>query len=266
MVAEFLAVWWWIDRWRKSTAYTDMTLAEQGAYRNLIDELWLRGGAVPDEDRILAKVSGAGMDWPKVRGAVLARFYLTPEGWRNETHDEVAAQSRDRQGRFRLLGRAGGRARASTAERDSGGKFTSTAGPTASSVAGEQPSRGTKPPTPSPDQTPEPDPSPEEGCPSPEELRQEWNKTARRHGLAKVQILSKERRRLLVAFGKEAGSLEVAAGAFEAAASTYAGMSNGRNFGLFNLSRPANRQKWITAAAEAGPAPWSPGKEEVGHE
>ena len=255
-VAEFLAVWWWIDRWRKSTAYTDMTLAEQGAYRNLIDELWLRGGVIPAEDRILAKVSGAGLDWPEVRGVVMSRFYSTPEGWRNETHDEVAAQSRDRQERFRLLGRAGGMARAATAERDSGGKFTSTAG----STAGETTSHAAKPPTPSPDQTPEPSPEPSKDVPSPEDLRQEWNKTAGRHGLRKVQSLSKERRRLLEAFAREAGSLEVAAGAFEAAASNYAAMANGRHLGLFNLTRPANRQAWITAAAEAGPAPWSPGK------
>ena len=41
------AAWWWIDRWRKSTAYTDMTAEEQGVYRNLLDELWLRDGVLP---------------------------------------------------------------------------------------------------------------------------------------------------------------------------------------------------------------------------
>jgi hypothetical protein len=40
------AAWWWVDRWRKSTAYTDMTAEQQGVYRNLLDELWLRGGVL----------------------------------------------------------------------------------------------------------------------------------------------------------------------------------------------------------------------------
>ena len=52
------ALWWWIDRWRKSTAYMDMTLEEQGAYRNLIDEATLRGGPLPTDERILAKACG----------------------------------------------------------------------------------------------------------------------------------------------------------------------------------------------------------------
>lgn len=87
------AAWWWIDRWRKSTAYTDMTLEEQGAYRNLIDELWLRGGVLPNDDRILAKICGDALAWARVREVVLRRFVLTAEGWRNPTHDEVAAGS-----------------------------------------------------------------------------------------------------------------------------------------------------------------------------
>lgn len=87
------AAWWWIDRWRKSTAYTDMTLAEQGAYRNLLDELWVRGGVLPNDERILAKVSGDAIAWPTVRVGVMRHFYVTPEGLRNSTHDEVSAES-----------------------------------------------------------------------------------------------------------------------------------------------------------------------------
>lgn len=93
-MAKRRAAWWWIDRWRKSTAYTDMTLAEQGAYRNLLDELWLRGGCLPDDDRILAKVSGAAIEWPSVRLSVMKRFYRTDAGWRHETHDEIAGGSK----------------------------------------------------------------------------------------------------------------------------------------------------------------------------
>jgi uncharacterized protein YdaU (DUF1376 family) len=87
------ALWWWIDRWRKSTAYNDMTLEEQGAYRNLLDEAQLRGGALPNDERILAKVCGDALAWKRVRGTVMARFELTEGGWRNKTLDEVRSAS-----------------------------------------------------------------------------------------------------------------------------------------------------------------------------
>lgn len=83
------AATWWIDRWRKSTAYTDMTLAEQGAYRNLLDELWLREGPLPDDDRILGRISGDPVEWPRVREKVLSRFQKTPGGWVNDTQAEI---------------------------------------------------------------------------------------------------------------------------------------------------------------------------------
>ena len=100
------AAWWWIDRWRKSTAYTDMTLAEQGAYRNLLDELWLRNGLLPDNDRILGKIAGDVHEWPGVRDVVMRRFTKVNEGWRHSTHDEVAAYpaSQAAKGRMRMAG------------------------------------------------------------------------------------------------------------------------------------------------------------------
>jgi uncharacterized protein YdaU (DUF1376 family) len=90
------AATWWIDRWRKSTAYTDMTLAEQGAYRNLLDELWLREGPLPDDDRILGRISGDPVEWPRVREKVLSRFRKTPAGWVNDTQAEVLLVARNR--------------------------------------------------------------------------------------------------------------------------------------------------------------------------
>lgn len=87
------ALWWWIDRWRKSTAYNDLSLEAQAAYRNLLDEAWLRRGALPANERMLAKASGDATRWSEVREAVLAHFTLTPEGWRNHTLDAVLAQS-----------------------------------------------------------------------------------------------------------------------------------------------------------------------------
>jgi len=84
---------WWIDRWRKSSAYMDMSAAEQGVYRNLLDEAWLRRGVIPNNERLLAKASGDTQSWPKVRKRVLSHFVLTADGWRNETLDRVLARS-----------------------------------------------------------------------------------------------------------------------------------------------------------------------------
>jgi uncharacterized protein YdaU (DUF1376 family) len=89
-------LWWWIDRWRKSTAYTDMTLEEQGAYRNLLDEAALRGGPLPNNERVLAKACGDATRWDQIRGVVLARFQLTPDGLRNATLDSVLHESERR--------------------------------------------------------------------------------------------------------------------------------------------------------------------------
>lgn len=87
---------WWVDRWQQSQSYKDMTLAEQGAFRNLLDELWLRGGSLPSDDRILAKLCGDAIEWPTVKKAVLLRFYKKGDTIRNKTHDEVSAESKRR--------------------------------------------------------------------------------------------------------------------------------------------------------------------------
>lgn len=95
---------WWVDRWRKSTAYTDMTLEQQGAYRNLLDEATLRGGPLPNDDRVLAKACGDPRAWPKLRTVMLQRFTLGADGWRHETLDEVLRQTAkrlERQDRWR---------------------------------------------------------------------------------------------------------------------------------------------------------------------
>ncbi len=91
--ARLTGLWWWIDRWRKSTAYTDMTLEEQGAYRNLLDEAALRGGPLPNNEHILGKACGDVRRWRKVRPVLMRRFVLKSDGWHNETLDEVLARS-----------------------------------------------------------------------------------------------------------------------------------------------------------------------------
>lgn len=93
---KLTGLWWWIDRWRKSTAYTDLTLEEQGAYRNLLDEAHLRGGAIPNDERVLAKACGDQTKWRRVRDVVLRRFHLQDDGWHHETLDAVIKESQRR--------------------------------------------------------------------------------------------------------------------------------------------------------------------------
>lgn len=103
--ATMRAAWWWIDRWRQSTAYTDMTAEEQGLYRNLLDEVWLRDDCViPDDPRILARVSGDPEAWERSGAKVLGWMKQVPGGWTHLTALEVIAQSirrADNQKRYR---------------------------------------------------------------------------------------------------------------------------------------------------------------------
>ncbi len=87
---------WWIDRWRTSAAFRDMTLEEQGAYRNLLDEAYLNGGLLPNDDRVLANACGDALRWPAVRDRVLAKFTLTAAGWQNPTLTKVLHRSKAR--------------------------------------------------------------------------------------------------------------------------------------------------------------------------
>jgi uncharacterized protein YdaU (DUF1376 family) len=107
---------WWIDRWRKSTAYTDMNLEEQAAYRNLLDEAWLRGGPIPNDERVLAKACGDVRRWRFVRKKVLGRFVLEPDGWHNATVDHQLSFRHARA----EAGRAGASARWQTHSKPNG--------------------------------------------------------------------------------------------------------------------------------------------------
>lgn len=90
------ALWWWIDRWRKSSAFMDMTLEQQGAYRNLLDEAALRGGPLPNDERILAKACGDQKAWRRVAVVVMKRFELREDGWHNPTLDAILRESKRR--------------------------------------------------------------------------------------------------------------------------------------------------------------------------
>jgi uncharacterized protein YdaU (DUF1376 family) len=85
-----------------------MTLEEQGAYRNLLDEASLRGGPLPDDEFVLAKACGDPRRWRYVRRKVMARFKLTQEGWRNDTLDEVLSKSKTLRDARSTAGRLGG--------------------------------------------------------------------------------------------------------------------------------------------------------------
>ena len=148
---RLLGMFWWIDRWRKSTAYTDMTLEEQGAYRNLLDEAHLRGGPLPNDERILAKACGDALRWADVREHVMARFTLTDSGWRNSTLDEVLTKTVQLSEERSLAGKNGNEKRWSEHRK-------SVASAVAKGVANA--SSPSPSPSPSPYQSPSPSPIP----------------------------------------------------------------------------------------------------------
>jgi hypothetical protein len=124
-----------------------MTAEQQGVYRNLLDELWLRDGCIPNDERILAKIGGDPEAWPRVREVVLARFQKTQDGLRHETHDEVSKWPTSQAEK--------GRKRAEHATR-AGGRFTSPAPAEAPAI----PPAGDQPEPPAQHQPPSPSPSP----------------------------------------------------------------------------------------------------------
>jgi len=128
---KFDGLMWWISRWRRSTAFVELTLEQQGAYRNLLDEATLRGGPLPADEGMLAKACGDPRRWPKIRGPVLKRFTLDAAGmYRNETLDQVLrettrrmserAQQRERARRYRARHRDEGRDEDRDGGRDGG--------------------------------------------------------------------------------------------------------------------------------------------------
>jgi uncharacterized protein YdaU (DUF1376 family) len=99
------AAWWWIDRWRQSAAYRDLTPEQKGMYRDLLDEVWLRDDhVIPDDDRVLGLIVGDPDRWRVLRDSILCRFTRAGAGWTHDTALEVIAQSKtraDRQKRYR---------------------------------------------------------------------------------------------------------------------------------------------------------------------
>ena len=134
----------------------DMTVEEQGAYRNLLDEAHLRGGALPLDERILAKACGDALIWTRVRETVMARFFQGSDGWHNETLDGVLAESRRRAAKQRTYRRNRGNAGGNNAGNDGGNTHGNEDGNTDGNdvgngnAAGNKGGNATRPPSPSP--------------------------------------------------------------------------------------------------------------------
>lgn len=83
-----------------------LSLAEDGAYRRLIDEYMITGVPLPDDDRALARILGVSLEeWSAVAPAV--RKFFRPKGdvLKQETCDEtLAAQERTKE-RFSARGK-----------------------------------------------------------------------------------------------------------------------------------------------------------------
>ena len=86
-------LYWYIDRWRSSSAFSDLDLECQGAYRNLLDEAFLRGGGIPNDPAVLAKACGDAKRWPKLQSRVMKRFQLVDNEWHNDTLDYTVHQA-----------------------------------------------------------------------------------------------------------------------------------------------------------------------------
>jgi uncharacterized protein YdaU (DUF1376 family) len=106
------AAWWWIDRWRKSTAYTDMSPEQRGMYRDLLDEVWLRKEhTIPDDDLILGRIVGDPDAWKRQRETILHHFRRVEGGWTNDTALEVIGKSLQLSEKRSAAGRKGNEVR-----------------------------------------------------------------------------------------------------------------------------------------------------------
>lgn len=78
---------WFAGDWLSSGAHAVMSLAEQGAYRNLLDHAWLRDPpcSLPDDDRALSRLSGMTVrEWSKSSAIIRAQFVQHDGKLRNE--------------------------------------------------------------------------------------------------------------------------------------------------------------------------------------
>ena len=86
---------WHVTRWRNSPRVLQMSLAAQGAYRNLLDAAWQQGGRLPNLPAVLWKyaLAQSAEEFAAVAAHVLAMFTASECGnWlSNETLMEECA-------------------------------------------------------------------------------------------------------------------------------------------------------------------------------
>ncbi len=168
MSESFLAIFPWdVERWFQSDSYLGLSLAEQGAYRNLCDRAWQRQPfcGLPDDDEILWKASGARSreEWLAVRERVLGAggWTLGPAGWTHPTVLEMYQESSERHGRAVRAGRIAGKVSARVRREMSKHKGHRTIVERSSTKHRQQTAEGdstiVNPPSPSPSPSPSTD-------------------------------------------------------------------------------------------------------------
>lgn len=95
---------WYPTDFKRDTYH--LTLAEDGAYRRLIDEYMITRKPLPNNDHALARILGIGIDeWMKIHATVISFFRVNDGKLRHKRCDrELAAQDR-RQERFSERGK-----------------------------------------------------------------------------------------------------------------------------------------------------------------
>lgn len=99
--------WFWAD-YHKDTRH--LTRGEHGAYFLLIGETWNRGGYLPDDDALLARLALASSDeWDLLKPVVMAFFKPARGRWRHKRVVEELAAYGDVSRKRKEAGRKGGK-------------------------------------------------------------------------------------------------------------------------------------------------------------
>lgn len=69
---------WYVQAWRKNTMH--LTVAQDGAYRRLIDEYYMTRGPLPDNDNALARIAGVSADEWAVLAPAVRPFFEASHG------------------------------------------------------------------------------------------------------------------------------------------------------------------------------------------
>lgn len=98
---------WYIGDFLAATLH--MNADEDGAYRRLIDALWMAGGVLQEVNDTFAIITKLGQDrWLNSRPIVAAKFQITGKEWRHRRVTEEIEKARN----FRKRASAGGRGKA----------------------------------------------------------------------------------------------------------------------------------------------------------